>query len=82
MSSRPTASPRGASEALSDLGAKTASLKTAPIGRGIAFESVDDLCGAFGNSSGGLIRILNGLSPAMEFTTLVYEYAHSCSAVG
>jgi hypothetical protein len=27
-------------------------------------------------SSGGRIHLLHGLSPAMEFTTLVHEYAH------
>jgi antirestriction protein ArdC len=63
-------------EASGDPGAKTASLKTAILARGIALESVDDLGGALGTSSGGLIRLLNGLSPAMEFTTLVHEYAH------
>jgi antirestriction protein ArdC len=63
-------------EASGDPGAKTASLKTAILGRGIALESVDDLGGALGTSSGGRIQILNGLSPAMEFTTLVHEYAH------
>jgi hypothetical protein len=64
------------SEASGDPGVKTASLKAAILGRGIALESVDDLGGALGTSSGGLIRLLNGLSPAMEFTTLVHEYAH------
>ena len=63
-------------EAAGDPGAKTASLKNAILERGIALESVDDLDGALGTSSGGLIRLLNGLSPAMEFTTLVHEYAH------
>jgi hypothetical protein len=63
-------------EASGDPGANTASLKTAILGRGIALELVDDLGGALGTSSGGLIRLLNGLSPAMEFTTLVHEYAH------
>ena len=51
-------------------------LKTAILGQGIALESVDDLGGALGTSSGGRIQLLNGLSPAMEFTTLVHEYAH------
>ena len=63
-------------EATGDPGAKTASLKTAILERGITLESVDDLGGALGTSSGGCIRILKGLSPAMEFTTLVHEYAH------
>jgi hypothetical protein len=64
------------SEASGDPGAKTASLKAAILGQGIALESVDDLGGALGTSSGGRIRLLNGLSPATEFTTLVHEYAH------
>jgi hypothetical protein len=51
------------SEAAGDPGAKTASLKTAILGRGIALESADDLGGALGTSSGGCIRLLNGLSP-------------------
>ena len=57
------------------LGVKTTSLTTAILGQGIALEWVDDLCGALGPSSGGSIRLLNGLSPAIEFTTLVHEYA-------
>ena len=63
-------------EASGDPGAKTAALKNAILERGIALESVDDLDGALGTSSGGCIRLLNGLSPATEFTTLVHEYAH------
>lgn len=39
-------------------------------------ESVADFWGALGTSSGGRIRLLTGLSPAVEFTTLVHEYAH------
>ena len=50
---------------------------TAAIGKqGIAIEHVDDLDGALGTSHGGMIRLLNGLSPAVAFTTLVHEYAH------
>ncbi|HZE27236.1 MAG TPA: hypothetical protein VE083_07610 [Terriglobales bacterium] len=67
-------------EATGDPGTKTASLKTTILGQGIALESVDDLGGALGTSSGGCIRLLNGLTPAMEFTTLVHEYAHLCGA--
>ena len=44
--------------------------------QGIALEYVDELGGALGTSSGGCIRLLNGLSPAMEFTTLVHGHAH------
>jgi antirestriction protein ArdC len=63
-------------EASGDPGAKTAALKHAILERGITVESVADLDGALGTSSGGCIRLLNGLSPAMEFTTLAHEYAH------
>jgi antirestriction protein ArdC len=63
-------------EASGDPGVKTVSLKAAILAKGIALESVDDLGGALGTSSGGYIRFLTGLSPAMEFTTLVHEYAH------
>ena len=64
------------SEASGDPGAKSVSLKANILARGIALEVVEDLGGALGTSSGGRIRLLNGLSPAMEFTTLVHEYAH------
>ena len=68
-------------QASGDPGAKTVALKNAILERGIVLETVDDLDGALGTSSGGCIRLLNGLSPATEFTTLVHEYAHLCSAV-
>ena len=64
------------SEASGDPGLNTAALKTAILERGIALEVVDDIDGALGTSSGGRIRLLQGLSPATEFTTLVHEYAH------
>ena len=57
-------------------------LKTVILEQGIAIEDVAELGGALGTSSGGCIRLLNGLSPAMEFTTLVHEHAHLCCAVG
>ena len=63
-------------EATGDPGTKTAALKGAIMARGITLDSVDDLDGALGTSSGGCIRLLNGLSAATEFTTLVHEYAH------
>ena len=63
-------------EASGDPGAKTAALKSAILERGIALEAVDHLDGALGTSSGGCIRLVNGLTPATEFTTLVHEYAH------
>ena len=69
-------------EASGDPGVSTAALKRAILQRGITLESADDLDGALGTSSGGCIRLLSGLLPATEFTTLVHEYAHLCSAVG
>src|ERR1700688_4648838 len=63
-------------EASGDPGSKTTALKAAILGQGIVLEAVDDLGGALGTSSGGCIRLLNRLSPAVEFTTLVHEYAH------
>ena len=57
-------------------------LKTAILEQGIALEYTDDLGGALGTSSGGRIRLLNGLSPAVEFTTLVHEHAHLCDECG
>jgi hypothetical protein len=57
-------------------GNKTAALRAAIVERGIAVESVDDLSGALGTSSGGRIQILNGLSPAQELVVLAHEYAH------
>jgi hypothetical protein len=51
-------------------------LKAAILERGITVEFVDDLDGALGTSSGGCIRLLSGLSPATEFTTMAHEYAH------
>ena len=63
-------------EATGDPGTRMASLRTAILGRGIALETVDDLGGALGTSNGGCIRILAGLSPAVEFATLAHEYAH------
>ena len=35
-----------------------------------------DLGGGLGISAGGRIQLLTGLSPAVEFTTLVHEFAH------
>ena len=69
-------------EAAGDPGVKTAALKAAILEHGITLESVDDLDGALGTSSGGCIRLLNSLSPAMEFTTLVHEHAHLCTRHG
>ena len=63
-------------EASGDPGATTAALAAAIVRCGITIEVVDDLDGALGSSSGGRIQLLRGLSPAVEFTTLVHEYAH------
>ncbi len=63
-------------EALGDPGSRTAFLKAAVLAHGIAIDYVDDLNGALGISSGGRIQLLGDLAPAVEFTTLVHEYAH------
>jgi antirestriction protein ArdC len=63
-------------EASGEPGDLTDRLKQAILTDGIAFEYCEDLGGALGTSSGGRIRLLQDLSPAMEFTTLVHEYAH------
>ncbi len=65
-------------EASGDPGATFALLAAAISEQGIAIERVDDLDGAHRTSHGGVIRLLNGLPPAMAFTTLVHEYAHLC----
>ena len=64
------------SDASGDPGDKTASLTAAIQHHGIDLAYVDDLGGALGTSAGGRIQILNGLSPAVEFTTLIHEFAH------
>jgi antirestriction protein ArdC len=64
------------SEASGDPGVATGLLQAALLDRGIALEFVDDLGGALGTSSGGRIQVLNDLSAATAFSTLVHEYAH------
>jgi antirestriction protein ArdC len=64
------------SAASGDPGCRTASLKAAIQHHGIDLAYVDDLGGALGTSAGGRIQILSGLPPAVEFTTLVHEFAH------
>ena len=59
-----------------DPGEKTATLIAAVRAAGIVVEYANDLDGADGLSSGGRIQVLNGLSPAAEFSVLVHEYAH------
>lgn len=44
----------------------------------ISLEYKPDLGGALGQSSGGLIAIKSGLTPAEEFATLAHELAHEC----
>jgi hypothetical protein len=51
-------------------------LRTAVHERGISVELNEDLGGALGTSSGGRIQLLAGLAAAVEFVTLVHEYAH------
>ena len=63
-------------EALGDPGRKSAALRTAIIESGISVETVDDLGGALGTSSGGRIQILHGISGAEEFVVLAHEWAH------
>jgi len=59
-----------------DPGATFELLTAAICKRGITIERADDLGGALGTSHGGAIRLLNGLPPAVAFTTLAHEYAH------
>jgi hypothetical protein len=63
-------------DASGDPGHNTAVIKAALQHQGIELAYVDDLGGALGTSAGGRIQILNGLSPAVEFMTLVHEVAH------
>lgn len=65
-----------AAQASGDPGTKTSLLIAAIRAAGIAVEYADELGSALGLSSGGRIQILNGQSPAAEFTVLVHEYAH------
>ena len=79
MSSRPTAIRCwNSAKPPATPASETAALKTAILEQGIIPESADDLDGALGTSHGGRIRVLNGLSPATEFTMLVHEFAHLC----
>jgi N-terminal domain of anti-restriction factor ArdC len=50
-------------EATGDPGAATEMLKASVLARGIAIDSVDDLGGALGTSSGGRIQLLRGSRP-------------------
>jgi hypothetical protein len=64
------------SEAQGNPGETTARLRAAIASHGIALEYADNLGGALGLSCGGRIRVMNGLSPASEFSVLAHDYAH------
>ena len=59
-----------------DPGQHLESLKALAARRGIELSYEPDLGGAFGLSSGGKIRLLEGQTPAQEFSVLVHEVAH------
>ena len=59
-----------------DPGEALARLENAVRDTGVTLETVDDLGGALGKSSGGLIRLASGLSDAERFSVLVHEWAH------
>jgi antirestriction protein ArdC len=63
-------------EVAGDPGGHITTLKAAIGASGIVLEYADNLGGALGLSCGGRIRVLNGLSPASEFSVLAHEYAH------
>jgi hypothetical protein len=63
-------------EASGDPGIKSQLLRQAIIDSGITVETVDDLGGARGTSSGGRIQILKDISPAEELVVLAHEWAH------
>lgn len=54
----------------------TERLKALVASKGITLEYSDSLYGANGLSHGGRIQLLNGLSPAEEFSILAHELAH------
>jgi hypothetical protein len=51
-------------------------LKGIATGKGIKLEYAKDLSGAYGTSSGGTIQLLEGQTPAEEFSVLAHELAH------
>lgn len=59
-----------------DPGAHLDRLKELTTGKGIKLEYAPDLGGAYGMSSGGTIHLLEGQSPAEEFSVLAHELAH------
>ena len=59
-----------------DPGAFTAALDSLVRDSGITLEECEDLGGADGHSTGGVIRLRTGLEPAERFSVLVHEFAH------
>ncbi len=59
-----------------DVGDKLEKLVIFTKDRGIKLEYSDSIAPAKGMSYGGLIRILPGMEPAEEFSTLVHELIH------
>lgn len=59
-----------------DPGAHLDRLKDLTTGKGIKLEYAPDLGGAYGMSSGGTVHLLEGQSPAEEFSVLAHELAH------
>ena len=59
-----------------DPGQHLDNLKALAARRGIELSYESDLGGAFGLSFGGKIRLLEGQTPAQEFSVLVHEVAH------
>ncbi|MCA9280901.1 MAG: DUF1738 domain-containing protein [Phycisphaeraceae bacterium] len=59
-----------------DPGEALIALESAVTASGIVLETVDSLGGAEGISSGGRIRLREGLSPAERFSVLAHEWAH------
>lgn len=64
------------SDATGDPGAALIEIRQVIVRAGISLEYVEALDGALGTSSGGRIRVVNGLAPASEFMVLSHEYAH------
>ena len=64
------------SEATGDPAEYTDRLKEMVRDRGISLQYSDKLGSAYGASSGGMITIKEGLSPAEEFSVLIHELAH------
>lgn len=59
-----------------DVGDKLSKLTAFTTDRGIKLEYTDEIAPAQGISYGGFIKLLPGMEPAEEFSTLVHELAH------